>query len=89
MNDFLLSLDKELSGIEKGDEDVLSLQDARRFNILEWYSFLVNEKQITDKKMQKYFEELIINNFEKHFLEDASDQEKMTQNNTVNLRNIQ
>jgi hypothetical protein len=49
----------------------------------------VNEKQITDKKMQKYFEELIINNFEKHFLEDASDQEKMTQNNTVNLRNIQ
>ncbi len=72
INESLLNLDKELSGIEEGNEEALSLWDARRLNILEWYSFLVNEKQITDRKIQEHFEDAVIHDWEKY----AADEEK-------------
>ena len=39
-------------------------------------SFLVNKKKITDKNLKEYFKDVIINHYEEHFLEKASEQEK-------------
>jgi hypothetical protein len=76
IKDTLYDLDKELPTIEDDDEDALSLWDSRLFNTLEWYSFLVNKKKITDKSIKEYFKDVIINHYEEHFLEKASEQEK-------------
>lgn len=76
IKDSLYDLDKELPTIKDDDEDALSLWDSRLFNTLEWYSFLVNKKKITDKNLKEYFKDVIINHYEEHFLEKASEQEK-------------
>lgn len=76
IKDSLYELDKELPTIKDDDEDALSLWDSRLFNTLEWYSFLVNKKKITDKNLKEYFKDVIINHYEEHFLERASEQEK-------------
>lgn len=70
INDSLLKLDEKMDEIKEGDEDAIALWDSRRLNTLEWYSFLVNEDQITDKKIQKYFEDAVISDFKEYFLEN-------------------
>jgi hypothetical protein len=59
--------------IKEGNEEAIALWDSRRLNTLEWYSFLVNEGHITDEKIQKYFEEAVINEYKEYFLEEASE----------------
>jgi|SRR5215217_2040204 len=81
INESLLKLDEKMDEIEDRDEDAIALWDSRRLNTLEWYSFLVNEDLITDKKIQKYFEEAVITDFKEYFLEneDITDEKR---NNT-------
>jgi hypothetical protein len=76
MNDSIIKLDQELASINNDDEDALSLWDARLFNTLEWYSFLVNKKKITDKDLTDYFKDAVIHHFRTTFQEHASDEEK-------------
>lgn len=42
--------------------------DSRFFNTLEWYSFLVNENYVKDKKMIGFFDDAIIDWYENIFL---------------------
>jgi hypothetical protein len=72
IKDSLTTLDKEIQEIEDGDENALSAWDSRRFNTWEWYSSLVNEKQITDKNIKEYFRKGVINDYEEVFLKYAS-----------------
>jgi hypothetical protein len=66
-NETILNLDKELA-----ETDNKAIWYARLFNNLEWYSFLVNENQITDDKIKEYFKSLIISHYERTFMNDAS-----------------
>jgi hypothetical protein len=52
--------------------------------------FLVNEDQITDEKIQKYFEEAVKNEFKEYFLEneDVSIQDKNDLNRYAELRKL-
>ena len=58
VNDSLNSIDRELSDINDGDKDKLSLWDSRLFNTWDWYSFLINEKRTTDKEIIDYFKKM-------------------------------
>jgi hypothetical protein len=74
IKDSLTDLDRELREIEDGDKEALSFWDSRRLNTWEWFSFLVNEKQITDKNLKRYFRGALVNDFEEIFLEFAPEE---------------
>ena len=46
------------------------------FNSLEWLSFMINERMITDKKLIEYIEPMIISYYEDTFLKSGSASER-------------
>jgi hypothetical protein len=74
----LRDVDRELAKIPSGSQ----YDDARRpwysrtFNTLDWLSFLINEKVISDKKMIEYLKATIISYYEDIFLKNTSVKER-------------
>jgi hypothetical protein len=72
--DHLRDLDRELAKISSGSQynDVGSQWYSRTFNSVNWLSFMVNEKVITDKKMIEHIKPIIVRYYEDTFLKNAS-----------------
>ena len=74
----LRDVDRELAKIPSGSQ----LDDARNswyfrmFNSLEWLSFMINERIITDKKLIEYIKPMIISYYEDTFLKSGSASER-------------
>ena len=45
---------------------------SRMFNSLEWLSFMINEKIMTDKKLVEYIKPMIISYYDNTFLKSVS-----------------
>ena len=74
----LRNLDLELAKIPPGSEydDVRSQWYSRIFNTLNWLSFMINEKMITDKKMIEHMKPDIARYYEEMFLKNVSIDER-------------
>jgi hypothetical protein len=74
----LRDVDRELAKIPSGSQfdDVRNPWYFRRFNSLEWLSFMINERMITDKKLIEYVKPMIISNYEDTFLKSGSASER-------------
>jgi len=70
----LRDVDRELTKIPSGSQfdDVRNSWYSRMFNSLEWLSFMINEKIITDKKLIEFIKPMIICYYEDIFLKSAS-----------------
>ena len=70
----LRDVDRELAKIPSGSqfEDDRNPWYFRMFNSLEWLSFMINERLITDKKLVGYTKPLIISYYEDTFLKLVS-----------------
>jgi hypothetical protein len=78
----LRDVDRELAKIPSGsqyDED-RSLWFSRMFNSLEWLSFMINEKIMTDKKLLEYVKPMVISYYDDTFLKHASAKESDSNN---------
>ena len=80
----------ELAKIPSG----LQYDDARRqwysrmFNTLNWLSFMINEKMITDKKMIERMKPVIARYYEDMFLKNASAEEKEGSNSYQGFKKL-
>ena len=74
----LRNLDFELAKIPPGSEydDVRTQWYSRIFNTLNWLSFMINEKMITDKKMIEHMKPDIARYYEEMFLKNVSIDER-------------
>ena len=74
----LRDVDRELAKIPSGSQfdDVRNPWYFRRFNSLEWLSFMINERMITDKKLIEYIKPMIISYYEDTFLKSGSASER-------------
>ena len=74
----LRDVDRELAKIPSGSQfdDVRNPWYFRRFNSLEWLSFMINERMITDKKLIEYVKPIIISYYEDTFLISGSASER-------------
>ena len=74
----LRDVDRELAKIPSGSQfdDVRNPWYFRRFNSLEWLSFMINERMITDKKLIEYVKPMIISCYEDTFLKSGSASER-------------
>jgi hypothetical protein len=74
----LRDVDRELEKIPSGSQfgDVRNSWYIRMFNSLEWLSFMVNERMITDKKLTEYIKPVIISYYEDTFLKSGSASER-------------
>jgi hypothetical protein len=74
----LRDVDRELAKIPSGSQfdDVRNPWYFRRFNSLEWLSFMINERMITDKKLIEYVKPMIIIYYEDTFLKSGSASER-------------
>jgi hypothetical protein len=74
----LRDADRELAKIPSGSQfdDVRNPWYFRRFNSLEWLSFMINERMITDKKLIEYVKPMIISYYEDTFLKSGSASER-------------
>ncbi len=74
----LRDVDRELEKIPSGSQfdDVRDSWYFRMFNSLEWLSFMINERIITDKKLMEYIKPMIISYYENTFLKSGSGKEK-------------
>ena len=70
----LRDVDRELAKIPSGSQfdEIRSSWFSRMFNSLEWLSFMINEKIMTDKKLVKYIKPMIISYYDDTFLKYAS-----------------
>ena len=70
----LRDVDRELAKIPSGSqfEDDRNPWYFRMFNSLEWLSFMINERLITDKKLIGYTKPLIVSYYEATFLKLVS-----------------
>ena len=70
----LRDVDRELAKIPSGSQfdDVRNSWYFRIFNSLEWLSFMINERMITDKKLIEYVKPMIISYYEDTFLKSGS-----------------
>lgn len=70
----LRDVDRELAKIPSGSQfdDVRNSWYIRMFNSLDWLSFTINEKIITDKKLIGYIKPMIISYYEETFLKSGS-----------------
>jgi hypothetical protein len=70
----LRDVDRELAKIPSGyqNDEVRSSWLSRMFNSLEWLSFMINEKIMTDKKLVNYVKPMIIIYYDDTFLKYAS-----------------
>ena len=74
----LRDVDRELEKIPSGSQfgDVRNSWYIRMFNSLEWLSFMINERMITDKKLIEYIKPMIISYYEDTFLKSGSASER-------------
>jgi hypothetical protein len=74
----LRDADRELAKIPSGSQfdDVRNPWYFRTFNSLEWLSFMINERMITDKKLIEYVKPIIISYYEDTFLKSGSASER-------------
>ncbi len=70
----LRDVDRELAKIPSGSQydEVRSSWFSRMFNSLEWLSFMINEKIMTDKKLVGYIKPMVISYYDDTFLKSAS-----------------
>ena len=70
----LRDVDRELAKIPSGSQfdDVRNSWHFRMFNSLDWLSFTINERIITDKKLIEYIKPMIIGYYEDTFLKSGS-----------------
>ena len=70
----LRDVDRELAKIPSGSQfdDVRNSWYIRMFNSLDWLSFTINERIITDKKLIEYIKPMIISYYEETFLKSGS-----------------
>jgi hypothetical protein len=78
----LRDVDRELAKIPSGPrfDEVRSPWFSRMFNSLEWLSFMINEKIMTDKKLVEYIKPVIISYYDDTFLKSASTIERDSDN---------
>lgn len=78
----LRDVDRELAKIPSGSQfdDVRNPWYFRMFNSLEWLSFMINEKIMTDKKLVEYIKPMIISYYDNTFLKSVSVIEKDSDN---------
>ena len=69
----LRDVDRELAKIPSGSQfdDARNSWYFRMFNSLEWLSFMINERIITDKKLIEYIKPMIISYYEDTFLKSG------------------
>ena len=74
----LRDADRELEKIPSGSQfdDIRNSWYFRMFNSLEWLSFMINERMITDKKLIEYVKPMIISYYEDTFLKSGSASER-------------
>ena len=74
----LRDVERELARIPAGSQfdDVRNSWYFRMFNSLEWLSFMINERIITDKKLIEYIKPMIISYYEAIFLKSGSANKK-------------
>jgi hypothetical protein len=74
----LRDVDRELAKIPSGSQfdDVRNSWYLRMFNSLDWLSFTINERIITDKKLIEYIKPMIISYYEETFLKSGSANEQ-------------
>ncbi|HKG40637.1 MAG TPA: hypothetical protein VKA98_00710 [Nitrososphaeraceae archaeon] len=74
----LRDVEREMAKIPAGSQfdDVRNSWSFRMFNSLEWLSFMINERIITDKKLIEYIKPMIISYYENTFLKLGSGKEK-------------
>jgi hypothetical protein len=74
----LRDVDRELAKIPSGSQfdDVRNSWYIRMFNSLDWLSFTINERVITDKKLIEYIKPMIISYYEETFLKSGSVNER-------------
>ena len=74
----LRDVDRELAKIPSGSQfdDVRNSWHFRMFNSLDWLSFMINERIITDKKLIEYIKPMIIGYCEDTFLKSGSANER-------------
>ncbi len=74
----LRDVDRELAKIPLGSQfdDARNSWYFRMFNSLEWLSFMINERIITDKKLIEYIKPMIISYYEDTFLKSGSASER-------------
>ena len=70
----LRDVDRELAKIPAGTQfdEVRSPWFSRMFNSLEWLSFMINEKIMSDKKLVEFIKPIIISYYDDTFLKYAS-----------------
>ena len=74
----LRDADRELEKMPSGSQfdDAGNSWYLRMFNSLEWLSFMINERMITDKKLIEYVKPMIISYYEDTFLKSGSASER-------------
>ena len=74
----LRDVEREMAKIPAGSQfdDVRNSWSFRMFNSLEWLSFMINERIITDKKLMEYIKPMIISYYENTFLKSGSASER-------------
>ena len=74
----LRDVDRELAKIPSGSQfdDVRNSWHFRMFNSLDWLSFMINKRIITDKKLIEYINPMIIGYYEDTFLKSGSANER-------------
>jgi hypothetical protein len=70
----LRNLDLEIEKIPSGSQcdDTRSMWHSRTFNTLNWLSFLINEKIISDKRIIAHLKPIMISYYEGMFLKYVS-----------------
>jgi len=86
----LRNLDLELAKIPSGSQydDTTRQWYSRIFNTLNWLSFMINEKMITDKKMIEHMKPVIARYYEDMFLRNASAEEKEDSNSYQEFKKL-
>jgi hypothetical protein len=74
----LRNLDLELAKVPPGSQydDTRSQWYYRIFNTLNWLSFMVNEKMITDKKLIEHMKPVIASYYEETFMNNVTVEER-------------
>src|ERR687897_402405 len=69
----LRDVDRELAKVPSGSQfdDARNSWYFRMFNSLEWLSFMINERIITDKKLIEYVQPMIVSYYEDTFLKSG------------------
>jgi len=82
----LIELAKIPSGFQY--DDARRQWYSRMFNTLNWLSFMINEKMITDKKMIERMKPVIARYYEDMFLKNASAEEKEGSNSYQGFKKL-